>query len=294
MSGGGGVDPLSLIKRFSDAEKNLSSELFLAPFVPGGSIKVKLKGVVYELAVTDAGPLSESAGFGLFQVTKPGKAAFVEEAKREQIEAYLKLLPRITLVLIQEFEKHWWGLQANASDSRFNFSEPVPLRLSSRPSSFQQIYARFDGACFWYHGENRRRDPSIARKFREALENDLEPDQVRISGATPSEMFVYRIIYFERHPLADPRNTPRPRTDLERLRDALNHAGARLDGYWPIDADQVSVRHVVDGFTHTANVRLNDLTVTSSGICLSGRDGDFDLTSLVGVMREYHVNEDHD
>jgi hypothetical protein len=35
---------------------------------------------------------------------------------------------------------------------------------------------------------------------------------------------------------------------------------------------------------HTSAIAKADLTVVSSGICLSGRDRDFDLQSLVGVI----------
>lgn len=288
MSGSGGLDPLSLIKRFSEDEKNLSSELFLAPCVPGGKITVRIKNVTYELAVTDAGPLAERGGFGLFQVTEPGQARCVEAAQRPQIDAYLKLLPRINMVLIEEFDRHWWAVQAHASDTRFNFAEPVPLRLTERSASFQQIQARFDGSTFWYHGDNRRRDPAVARQLREALHDNVDPDRLHVSGAMPSELFAYRIIFFDRNPQQILEKQRRERTDLDRLRDALAHAGARLDGYWAAQGGAVTVRYVVDGQTHSANVHLNDLTVVSAGVCLSGRDRDFDLTSLVGVMRQLH------
>lgn len=315
-------DPLSLIKRFSDAEKKLSSEVFLAPYVPGGKITVKVKGVVYSTTVVEAGPLADAAGFGLFQVTEPGKARYADRPRREQIDAYMKLMPRVSLTLIEEFDNRWWGSQAQSADTRFKLQEPVPLRLVERPASFLEVYARFDGQTFWYQNENRRRDPKIARALREALAADVFPDDVRVSGATPTELFVYRTLFFDRHPdlapvkedevmpvsetsLADiasqdaysfhqsPQWQSWRNSDLERLRDALSHAGARLDGYWTMGSDEMTVRYVVDGHLHTANVRPHDLTVTSSGICLSGRDQDFDLTSLVGVMREFHHNEDY-
>ena len=38
------------------------------------------------------------------------------------------------------------------------------------------------------------------------------------------------------------------------------------------------------GQRHTSAIGKGDLTVISSGICLSGRARDFDLQSLVGVM----------
>src|SRR5262249_38211647 len=40
-----------------------------------------------------------------------------------------------------------------------------------------------------------------------------------------------------------------------------------------------------DGERHTSAIAKGDLTVISSGICLSGRDRDFDLQSLVGVIK---------
>ncbi len=293
MSGGGNIDPLSLIKRFSDEEKSLSSELFLAPYVPGAKIKVKVQSIVYELEVVDAGPLSRQGGFGLFQITRPGKVRLVEVASRNQVDAYLKMLPRITLVLIGEFDHHWWGVQANPSDSRFKLAEPVPILLAERVTAMEQVYARFDGSSFWYQAANRRRDPLIARHLREAMDTAVAPTKVRVSGAAPSELLAYRIVYADRFPN---QNIQRPRTDLERLRDALTHAGARLDAYWAQGNDVMRVRYVIDGHTHSADVRINDLTVVSAGVCLSGRDRDFDLTSLVGVMRELHDRggADHD
>ncbi|MBX3150244.1 hypothetical protein KF728_08870 [Candidatus Obscuribacterales bacterium] len=314
-------DPLSLIRSFSDAEKKLASEIFLAPYVPGGKITVKVKGVVLSASVVDEGPLADTPGFGLFRITESSKAEYVAKPTFAQIEAYLKLMPRVSLTLIEEFDGHWWGVQAQSSDTRFDLKDPVPVRLTERAASFQQIFARFDGSSFWYQCENRRRDPVIARKFRDALDRDVLPDEVRISGATPSELFAYRIIFFSRHPELAPVE-PQPEqqvaneiietssqdsfsmqggvhrnqwvnSDLRRLRDALAHAGARLDGYWTNGSSEMTVRYIVDGHTHTANVRLHDLTVVSSGICLSGRDQDFDLTSLVGVMREFHRNEYH-
>lgn len=69
-----------------------------------------------------------------------------------------------------------------------------------------------------------------------------------------------------------------------RLRDALRMGGGELSDFrdrgdfWQVEWTTRNGEH------HTSAISKNDLTVISSGICLSGLDRDFDLQSLVGVI----------
>lgn len=74
-----------------------------------------------------------------------------------------------------------------------------------------------------------------------------------------------------------------PQQDEKQLRKALQMGGGELNqfhdrsDYWTVDWT------TVDGVRHSSAIAKTDLTVVSSGICLSGRDRDFDLQSLVRV-----------
>lgn len=78
----------------------------------------------------------------------------------------------------------------------------------------------------------------------------------------------------------------------ERLRHALVKADAVLHSYYEVpDRNGYSGNIVVEWSGHGQRYRYRstvdlDLTIISSGICLSGRDRDFDLTSLVKVMTD--------
>lgn len=278
------TDPLSLIDRF--AEEETSSDAFLAPYLPGAKIAVRIKGVVYQLKVTASGPLARRGGFGLFRITKPGEAQVVEAASKMQVDKYLKLLPRLAMVLIDDYQGRWWALQANTSDTRIELREPVPVQLVERGVRMEQIYARFDGSHFWYESVNRRRDASVARKLRDALNEDVNPDEIKVPTLTPSEHLAYRILYLDKHPRATGRDA-REKTDLDRMREALEHAGANLDAFWDAGNGVARVRYTFAGQTHTANVNLADLTLVTAGVCLQGREREFDLASLVGVMEQF-------
>jgi hypothetical protein len=71
-----------------------------------------------------------------------------------------------------------------------------------------------------------------------------------------------------------------------RLRGALRLGGGQFVDFRDRDDFWVVEWTTSDGERHTSIVTRDDLTVVSSGICLAGRDRDFDLQSLVGVIEQ--------
>lgn len=271
---------MTLIESLAAEEAKLSQSLFLAPVLESGEVHVRVAGLLYKLKVED----TAFAGWALLKITEPGRAAIIGTPGPRQIREYLALLPRLKVVLLGQFKNSWWGLQASPAAKNFRLDAPVPLKMASAAGCFDTACARFDGASFFFEGADRRRDPSIARHLRQALQDDTAPWALHCKGMVKQERLAYEILWGRKH-----RGMRLPSSDLsdaDRLSRALAHAGATLDAFWQAADDQITVRYVVDGRTRTSNVREGDLTVVSSGICLSGKDMKFDLTSLVGVMRE--------
>lgn len=275
------LDTLAMINKIAAEEGKLSSAAFLAPVVAGGGVAVRVSGIVYKMSLDN----SQFEGWGLLKMVSPKRATVFGAPSLDQIGAYMKLLPRFRMVALGQFNDKWWALQASTADSRFQIDGPVPVQLTQRVAAFETICARFDGSAFWFESTDRRRNPSISRSLRQALQDDINPSKLQVSGAIPQERLAYKMLWLQKHPEAGG-VVPGEPTDAQRIEQALQHAGATLEGFWNIANDHVSVRYLVDGQTHVSEVRPSDLSVISAGICLSGMDADFDLTSLVGVMRE--------
>lgn len=284
-----------LIARLAQKEKDASDSTILAPVARGGIVHVRVEGIAYQLKVEE-----DFRGWALLMIDSPGKAVVVGQPSVSQIDAYLKLLPRVRLILLEEFEKKWWAIAASNDKSRFSIKSAVPLQLVTRAGSFDTVYARFDGFSFWFESTDRRRDASIANKLRKNLDEDVKPEELHLLGMVPQEKSAYEILWRLKHPELYPvgssqgsvaMSAPAPRSRAELLSSALAHAGAQLDSYWSQDDSNITVRFNLDGQTHTVLVRQDDLSVVSAGICLSGEDSKFDLASLVGVFREH--NDDY-
>jgi hypothetical protein len=173
-------------------------------------------------------------------------------------------------------------MPAHLGDARFRIEGVVPVRLIEDAQLFDVIETNFDGAQFWYRSHDARHDPSRSAFLRRELDKLMVPDQLARSGLTAEERRAYLAAYLPRYEASE---DARRNREEERLRSALEHAGAELVGYVE-RSDVYTVAYEVDRQRHVSTVSKRDLTVQTAGICLSGEDQNFDLQSLVGVIRE--------
>ena len=261
------------------AEDAFLKTRFLAPILPNGQVRVRIEGVVCTLRVEGA----IEPGWAILKPLAIDRAKVVRQSKKRQLRQYLALFPQIQLLLVARKYKtdDWLAIKAHDGDRRFHFGgrkRVVTLRFVQGAERFQNVIARFDGSHFWFEKVNRRRNSAIAAYLREALAAESEPETLHKSTLSKEERYAYQLAY--EGMLAAEQNK-----DEMRLTEALAHAGAKLESYIERD-DTYSVTYQVDDETHRSTIRKDDLTVMVSGVCLSGLDHDFDLQSLVGVLRE--------
>jgi hypothetical protein len=268
------------LNRLAAAEEQFLTGEFLAPMFRGGQVHVRIAGVVCRLKVEPA----DFGGWGVFRPTSHSTALLVRPATLAERQRYLRLFPLLRLILCQRQREDWLAIPAHQADSRFRIQGAVPVRLVEEAQLFEVMETRFDGVQCWFERLDARRDPGTAAYLRQALQEMTEPDLLSRSGLTAEERTAYALNYWPR--LQAEIEAQRDRTE-ERLREALAHAGAEFRGYLERD-DSYRVEYEVDGQRHVSVVGKQDLAVQVAGICLSGDDRNFDLQSLVGVLREAH------
>jgi hypothetical protein len=187
---------------------------------------------------------------------------------------------------------------------------------------FETVLARVDGRILWYSGPDLRADPTHAAWLRDAARLPELPDRYPrgLPGAARQALLLNHLRQIEQaarqeaaHELAElraalglPRDGQAQHNTIhseqavafldgamsleQRLRRALSRADAELHGFSEAPARDGEPPHLVVEWSRQGeryryrSVVARNLTVIASGICLSGRDDDFDLTSLVSVM----------
>ncbi len=269
----------NLINQIANAEAQLSETQFLAPCVKGGRVRIRVAGMVYTFTPKP----SKFAGWGIFQAVDEKTAKLVEEADLPQIAEYLQHFPQIRLRLAQELQKQTWlAYPVNEADmrQRLKLVKPIALHLVTEGVAFEQIIARWDGKSCWFEEVDRRTDPEIVETLQSAVKKFTPTQDLQFKGITPEIRTVYELASQQVEGFTQAQQ------DERRLRKALQMGGGTLTqfhdrgDYWTVDWT------TADGIRHSSAIAKSDLTVVSSGICLSGRDRDFDLQSLVAVMEQ--------
>jgi hypothetical protein len=269
-----------LLKRLSDDERLLLETQFLAPCVRGGRLRARMRGLIYTFAARPR----DFEGWGIFLAVSEKEAKLLEKADLPRVTRYLKLLRPIRARLAFQLSgRTWLAYPANESDAmqRVAAARPFPLHLVADGVQFESVISRYDGGGFWFEDIDRSADPLIAEMLREELRKETLPARLRFKMLTPEMRTVYELAFQQ---TAEFRRVLKQRREENRLKEALEIAGGTLGKfrdrgtYWTVEWTTSA------GERQTSAILKSDLTVISSGICLSGRDRDFDLTSLVGVI----------
>jgi hypothetical protein len=289
-----------MLERAAAAERELRGQEFLAPLVPRGRAHMRISGLLYELKVSGV----QRPGFYVCRVQDARSATIVSPAQPWQVGEYLRLFRALRLVLLERIgdQGTWLALPYNDSDARqrFGIAGPVLIYAVEGGQPFDRVIARYDSAL-WFEDLDRRADPVQADALRSALVAGQPTPG--LPGLAPGQQLAYTlragaaVVAAAATPTAIPESPTRrlsgpptqPQTPQrvdrlnQRLQESLNVSGATLEGYERF-GDEVLVRWSVGGSSRPP-IRLSaDGSVVSSGICLSGRDSQFDLTSVVGVI----------
>jgi hypothetical protein len=262
--------------KLAAAEEQFLRCEFLAPVVDGREVQVRIAGIVTRLSVSPA----DFRGFGIFRPTSPKTANLVRPATLAQRRDYLALFPLVRLILCKRDGADWLALPAHRGDERFQITGLVPVRMVEEAQQFEVVRTRYDGANFWFESLDASRDPAAAAWLREQLSKATDSNLLDRPGLTPEQRLAYALNVIQPAELRKTESGP-----AARLQAALAQAGADLIDYLERD-DGYRVTYSIGGQQHVSAVRKDDLTVQVAGICLSGEDERFDLTSLVGVLRE--------
>lgn len=275
-----------LLAKFAEQENNFLQREFLAPKLRGAGVNVRIGGALCRMRVRPR----RYEGFGVFMPKSPSEAHYVREATLTERSRYLQLLPRVKLVVQGRRGSQWFGVPANRTGGRFRFEGALPIHFAYDIQLFDVVHVRFDLLRFWFEEVDMSQSPVTAAAMRTALDARVAPGELNIQGVTAEQREAYASTYLARNELARPKATlirAQLSSDSVRNRLAINlrHAGADLVDYAE-HADGYRVTFKVDGREQVSSIDKNDLTIQSAGFCLDDLDRDFDLASLVGVVRE--------
>ena len=266
-----------ILDRYLAQESNLLGQTILAPVLPHGRVATRLSsGAIYTFRVTGY------TGWGVFQPRNAQQLQVIRDAEQWERLMYLRVLPALRCILVSPLHSGTWlAVPWSLSDARQRrLPEAFSVHYVTQGQAFDRIVARWDGQTAWWEcGDGRDTQPWKANKMRDALSN-LAPVP---SELTPEQGIAYSI-------QLEKEKEARVTKEERAMRSELSHLGARFTNFEQYGSGYI-VRFEDRGERHEIRVNAG-LGVTSAGICLSGRDSDFDLASIVGVLRIRGRNDD--
>lgn len=267
-----------LFNKLANAENEFFASQLFSPVIKGKPIRVSISGILVSLEVVKP---KNFEGWGVFSPLSYKTATFVREPNMAEKEQYFRLFPALKLILCRN-NNGWFGIPAHQADTRFKIQGLVPIQLVTEVQLFDTVKVRFDGSNIWFEQIDSRSNPRVSVYLRESLTKLLDPKKIELTGLTQEERDAYLMAY---GPALEADAEARRDKNEDRIKDALKRAGAKYQSYIE-RKDTFTIEYTVDGSAHRSVVKKDNLAVESAGICLAGTDRNFDLQSLVGVIRQ--------
>lgn len=260
----------NLFNKLAAAEQQFFSGEILSP-VYKCPILVKIEGVITTLK-------TDRDGWGVFTTADGKNATFKREPTIRERDSYLSLFPQLSFMVVALGDV-LQGIQV--SNSNITLNGITPIFLPDTVEQFDVIFCRFTGRQLWFESINRRYPRRIISELKDALEKNVVPKNVSVSGISEKERTAYQILY-------NNKVKGLMENDEFRFKDAVYRGGGEFLSYRK-QGESYRVSYSVDGERYTSTFDKNMMT-QSAGICLNGTDGRYDVQSLIGVIREGQDN----
>jgi len=269
-------DILNLIDSLGQKEKNIKEQTIVSPVYKNREIVARIEGVVCRLKIPKV-----TDGWWTFQPRNLKSASLQEEATFMEREDYLSMLTKVRMVLVYKRDGVYYAVPQKNNKLGLSESTLVPVFLVSEDEAqnFCWIIARFDGANFWYESVDFRQDPMKMDYLAKSFEEFRKPGVIQFSGLSIEDKIAYTLRYrFDEE--------AKKSSAEYQVKKNVEFAGGNFIRFVERN-DHYSVTYKVGRQQYTSYVtKDSSMHVLTAGICLSGHDRDYDLTSLITVLRE--------
>lgn len=271
-----------LLEKVTAEEVHLRSKQFLAPYASDSKfVVVKMLGANYRFRIVGG----HGDGFGIFQPTDPTCARYIKEADPLHCQEYLKLWPRLYLILVYQTDLGWCGYPHNvaAAKEKIQLNQEVIVHNVSDVERFDVVAVRYDGVRFWYEEPFVGADPVKAAQLRAAFVERQDNYKMtsrleKIRDTTPEEIKSFELAMFSW------RQFKRMNTE-EQLQEMLEMGGAHLENY-VVRGKNIDISwRAESGSRFNSLIDRDTFDVVSAGICLNDQDQKFHLKDLAGIIK---------
>ena len=272
-----------LVDKIIEAENDFKKSQFISPVIPGVNIRIRIHGLIHELAVNNR----EYRGWAILQATDDKTARVVSEPEIDVIKKYLKLFPRLRMMVIGKPDEYV-AMPVDIGNKLGITCSNLVYLCDDEPQQFDYIIARYDG-LFWYDDIDMGRDPMIAEDMRQALDKNVSTSSLSIKGMSNVDKMVYDFAYQlkaeKQKKIIEERRKKLLQNKEASIHDSVEFSGGAIKRIDEMD-DRYHIEWTLDGHEQKSiEVSKKNLRVFSVGVCIEDAGATFDLKSLVSAVK---------